>query len=98
MEVVFRNASLEVLYRSGRETGKPVFGKEVIRSFIRKIAVLKEATHAIELTAFKSLHFEALTKEERFRGMHSIRVNDRYRLVLKIAKEIVEIHELTDYH
>jgi plasmid maintenance system killer protein len=64
--------------------------------------------HSRDLVNFKSLHLEALVKEKKYKGMHSIRVNNQYRLILRFIKssdslnkdivEITEIHELTDYH
>ena len=106
MTVAFKNEELRKIYVSGNETGKPRYGKEVIKGFVRKIEMLAAAADTVELSKFKSLHFEALVKEERYKGMHSIRVNDKYRIILKIEKkksrqgiaEISEIHELTDYH
>lgn len=106
MEIIFKNKRLEDIYTSGKETGKPVYGSEVVHGFIKKVAIIAGAGNSVELAKFKSLHLEALKKEEKYRGMHSIRVNDKYRLILKIVKqktgaesvEISEIHDLTDYH
>lgn len=108
MEVVFVDKSLMDLFLSGKEKGKPLYGKELVRSFIKKITILMAASNSRELVNIKSLHLEALVKEKKFKGMHSIRVNDKYRLILRFIKspeplnkvivEITEIHELTDYH
>jgi plasmid maintenance system killer protein len=106
MEVVFKNEALRTIYEYGQETGKPVYGKEVIKSFIKKIDIIASVNNSRELAQFKSLHLEALKKEERYKGMHSVRVNDKFRVILKIVKskngnetiEISEIHDLTDYH
>ncbi len=106
MIVEFKNEDLRRIYESGKETGKPRYGQEIIKSFIRKIDVLAAVPNSSELPMFKSLHFEALIKEQKYKGMHSIRVNEKYRIILKIVKqknraeiiEISEIYELTDYH
>lgn len=105
MEVVFKNEALRTIYEYG-ETGKPVYGREVIKSFIRRIETIVSVKNSRELAQFKSLHLEALKKEEKYKGMHSIRVNAKFRIILKIVKfkngnetiEISEIHDLTDYH
>lgn len=106
MVVSFQNDGLRKLYESGKEQGKPRYGKEVIKAFVRKIDMVVAAENSLALTKFHSLHFEKLVKEEKYRGMHSIRVNDKFRIILKIVKqkdgtetvEIAEIHDLTDYH
>ena len=106
MTVLFKKKVLEAIYKNGKETGKPIYGTEVIRSFIKKIAILWSVSNSAELAMFRSLRLEALKKEEKYKGMHSIRVNDQYRIILKIVKdkngteivEVIEIHDLTDYH
>lgn len=108
MEVVFVDKSLKDLFLSGKEKGKPLYGKELVRSFIKKITILMATSNSRELVNIKSLHLEALVKEKKYKGMHSIRVNDKYRLILRFIKspeplkkeivEVTEIHELTDYH
>ena|ERR1700744_137019 len=106
MEVQFKNKDLEEVYRTGKEVGKPRYGTGVVRGFIARINTLRTAANSNVLIQFKSWYFEALKKEAKYKGMHSIRVNDQYRILLKIVKdkngteiaEIVEIHDLTDYH
>ncbi|MDB5210693.1 MAG: hypothetical protein JWQ30_1520 [Sediminibacterium sp.] len=108
MEVVFKTVQLKELYEQGREKGKPVFGQEVVKAYVKKIDILFAAAHSVDVANFRSLHLEALTKEKKYKGMHSIRVNDKYRIVLRFIKakgpgqadiaEVSEIHELTDYH
>ncbi|MES2329913.1 MAG: type II toxin-antitoxin system RelE/ParE family toxin [Bacteroidota bacterium] len=108
MVLIFKDPVLEELYKNGKEKGKPVFGQEVVKAYVKKIDILYAVTHSVELTQFKSLHFEALTKEKKYKGMHSIRVNDKYRIILRLIRakspgqkdtlEVCEIHELTDYH
>lgn len=107
-EVVFIKVKLKDLYLSGKEIGKPIYSQEVVKAFIKKVDILMAVSNSIELSFFRSLHLEAFVKEKKYRGMHSIRVNDKYRLILKIIKskdpsirdrvELLEIHDLTDYH
>jgi proteic killer suppression protein len=104
MLVEFANRNLKHLYVEGREKGKPVFGEAVVKAFIRKVDILYAVVNTRELVNIKSLHFEALKRD--YKGYHSIRVNDQYRIILKVVKEkngkesieIIEIHDLTDYH
>jgi plasmid maintenance system killer protein len=106
MVVVFKNEALREIYEHGEETGKPRYGKEIVRAFIRKIDMLASVENSVVLAKFQSLHLEALTREKKYKGKHSIRVNDKYRIILKIVKqkngweiiEVSEIHDLTDYH
>lgn len=108
MVVVFKDEALEELYKRGREKGKPVYGHEVVKAYVKKIDILYGAVHSVDVANFRSLHLEALTKEKKYKGMHSIRVNDKYRIILRFIKakglgqkdsiEISEIHELVDYH
>lgn len=106
MRVIFKNEELREIYSRGKETGKPRFSPEIVKAFIKKNDILASAENSAVLLQFQSLHFEALKREAKFKGFHSIRVNDKYRIIVRIAKEkykietieISAIHELTDYH
>jgi toxin HigB-1 len=106
MRVEFKDDELRKIYEQGVEKGKPRYGKEIVKAFIKKIDLIVSIRHSTELAKYQSLHFELLTKEIRYKGMHSIRINDKYRLIVKIIKhrdgadtfEIREINDLTDYH
>jgi len=108
MNVVFKDQQLEKMYKNGKETGKPVYGPEVVKAYVKKIDILYAAANSVDVANFRSLHLEALKKEKQYRGFHSIRVNDKYRIILKFIKaknpgqkdsiEVSEIYELTDYH
>lgn len=102
--VRFKNEYLEKVYAQGKEKGKPVYGESVVKAFVKKIDILFSLTHSQQLTQLKSLYFEHLKKE--LKGFCSIRVNEKYRIIFKIIKakggkeiiEIIEIHDLKDYH
>lgn len=104
MKVIIQNKDLEYIYTQGREKGSPKYPPEVIRAFIRKVGILVNAESTQTLRKFKSLHFEELKGD--LKGSHSIRVNKKYRIVLKIDNEldgttkieIVIIEDLKDYH
>ncbi|WP_153799083.1 type II toxin-antitoxin system RelE/ParE family toxin [Foetidibacter luteolus] len=104
MVVIFIDPELEYIFTHGKERRKPVYNEGIVRAFIKKVSILRSVTNSAQLKLFGSLHFEALKGD--YKGFHSIRVNDQYRIVFKILKqidgsqiiEIAEIHELTDYH
>lgn len=104
MQVKFYNKDLEYLYIHGKEKGSPKYPQEVSKSYIRKVAILIDAENTQHLRKYKSLHFEELQGD--LKGSHSIRVNDKYRIILKIEKEldgvtsveVILIEDLKDYH
>lgn len=104
MKVIFEKKELEYIFENGKEKGKPSYPPEVIKGFIRKVNIILDVENTQELRMFKSLRLEELSGN--YVGFHSIRVNNRYRIVLKILKEqldkytveVVEISDLKDYH
>ena len=105
MEVILTTDELKEWYENGKESGKPHFPKGVIKRFQEKIDILWSVQNSAQLVLYRSLNFEPLTKEKRYKGMHSIRVNDQFRIILRIVKkngaetiEVAEILDLTDYH
>lgn len=104
MDVRFENDELEYIYINGVEKGKPKYNKEIIRAFIRKVNEVSDAGSTSVLLKSQSLNFEAL--KGNYKGFHSVRVNDKYRIILKVVKEkdgtitieIIEVHDLVDYH
>lgn len=105
MEVILTTHQLVEWYQTGKESGKPKFPKSVIKGFQNKIDILRSIKNSAEISLYRSLQFEPLTKEKKYKGMHSIRINDQFRIILRIVKkkgietvEVAEILELTDYH
>ena len=104
MRVIILDKDLEYLYTHEKEKGSPNYPPEVSRGFIKKIKILESLGNTQELRLFKSLHFEAL--KGNYKGSHSIKVNDQFRIVFKILKEedgstkveIIQVEELVDYH
>lgn len=60
MIIRFEDPELEALYRNGKEKGKPAYNPAIVKAFIKVIAILESVSNTVELTHFKSLHFEAL--------------------------------------
>lgn len=105
MEVILTTDELKEWYENGKESGKPRFPKGVIKRFQQKIDILWSVQNSAQLVLYRSLNFEPLTKEKKYKGMYSIRVNDQFRIILSIVKkkgvetiEVAEILDLTDYH
>jgi proteic killer suppression protein len=104
ISVRFENDYLKEIFINGKEKGKPVYGDLIVRAFVKKVTVLSNLNNSHDLTQIKSLNFEILKKE--LKGFYSVRVNKKYRIIFKIIKEkggkeiieIIEIHDLTDYH
>ena len=104
MQVKILNKDLAYLYAHGKEKGSPQYPPEVAKAFVKKVKILQQAENTQMLRQYKSLHFEELKGD--LKGSHSVRVNDQYRIVLKIEKEdngtvkieIVIIEDLVDYH
>ncbi len=72
--------------------GKPLYSKEIVESYRKKLVIIAVALNSNALRATKSLHFEALKGNKK--GMYSIRVNNQYRLEFKIEKELITLVEI----
>lgn len=102
MTIHFNNDYLEALYQNEAIPGKPKFSKEVILSFKKKILILQQATSITEIQKFNSLNFEFL--KGNYQGFCSIRIDKKYRLILKIEgedtlrAEVLIIEDLTNHY
>ncbi len=109
MIVIFSNRELEQVYRDGQESGKPRYPAGVVKGFVSKVNLLAQAADTRQLYQFRSLNFETLKGD--LAGFHSIRVDRQYRIVFRLTDgegesekglpvrvEIVDIHQLADYH
>lgn len=91
MKVSFADDYLLELYQ-GNPKGKPKFQNSVIRKFRQRVQTLKTVSSTDELRQFRSLNFEALVGS--WKGYHSIRVDKKYRLILTITDDGVQIGEV----
>jgi proteic killer suppression protein len=89
------------LYKNGKTVGKPKFNKDIELGFIKIQMEQSQNTNA--LRALKSLHFEKLSGN--LAGKHSIRVNNAFRIILRIEKdgdnirlEVICIEELSNHY
>ncbi len=102
MKVIIENLYLEHLYNGDVLKGKPKFSKEVTEKFKKKIELIKSVENIAELKQFRSLNFEALSGN--LKGKYSIRIDLKYRLILRIEKgeitieEVLIVEDLTNHY
>ena len=103
MRVIIEDNYLEYLFAHGKSKGKPQFSYDIERTFIKRVLQISSAQSTNDLRAIKSLHFEKLTGD--MAGKYSIRVNDGFRIILRIEKEadnirveIVCIEEMNNHY
>ena len=98
MEVKFADADLDRLETDPRFTaGLP---PEVVTMFRRRMQQVRASPDEREFRAHPSWHFELL--EPKRDGVHSIRLNDKYRLVFTFEEaeggKAIVISKVEDYH
>jgi proteic killer suppression protein len=93
MIVSFGDRRTERLYDGGRVKGFP---PESLKVAWRKLDMLNRAHTLEDLRIPPANHLEALKGD--LQGFHSIRVNDRWRLVFQWRDGNAEDVRLTDYH
>ncbi len=72
----------------------------VVRAYRRRLQQIRAAADERDLRALASLHFEKLKGKRQ--GQHSVRLNDRYRLVFALEAgtngKRIRILTIEDYH
>lgn len=96
MIVSFGDEATADLYH-GRNTKRVRrFPHDITKRALRKLDVLNGAHELIDLRSPPGNRLEALTGD--WRGYHSIRVNEQWRLVFRWEENNVHDVNLTDYH
>ncbi|MDE0065585.1 MAG: type II toxin-antitoxin system RelE/ParE family toxin [Acidimicrobiaceae bacterium] len=99
MKFEFEDDDLRRLYEE-RDFVLPRIGPDVTKSFRKKMGFLANAESESDLRSYRALRFEKL-KGGRV-GQHSIRLNDQWRLILRIGKDaeghLLIVVEIVDYH
>ncbi|MDO5670711.1 MAG: type II toxin-antitoxin system RelE/ParE family toxin [Corynebacterium sp.] len=99
MRVLYEGRELELI---AEDPGYKVarWNAEIIKSYRKKIQIIKSATDERDLRAMKSLRLEKLSGDRE--GTSSIRLNRKYRLILRFDTDqaglIVVVLEMVDYH
>ena len=98
MEVEFDDGALERLERDSSFDAN--LSRDLVKAFRKRIQAIRAAIDESDLYKHKSLHFEKLKGKRK--GERSIRLNDQYRLTLRLEKDsrktVVIIQAIEDYH
>ena len=98
MDVEYKDPNLERLEDDPRFIGRWTFA--LAKSFREKINYIRKSDSTTSLYAWKGLHFEKLEGDKSH--LHSIRLNDQYRLefqvIKKHGKDALIIYSIGDYH
>jgi proteic killer suppression protein len=89
----FRDRETEMVCVTGRSRKFPA---AVCRVGARKLDYLNAAVSLADLKAPPGNRLEAL--KGKYRGKHSIRINDQYRIVFRFVDADAHDVEITDYH
>jgi plasmid maintenance system killer protein len=97
---LFTKKKLQSLYES--ETGASKYPQSVVDAFFEVLAMIEAAENSQVFYQAKSLHFEKLKGQNEVPPMRSMRLNDQYRLELKLLKdqegEYLEIHAISKHY
>ncbi|WP_440592451.1 type II toxin-antitoxin system RelE/ParE family toxin [Schlesneria sp.] len=100
MDVEFADADLNDLETN--PCAVSAWAQAIVRSFRRKMRIIRDAFDERDLRALKSLHFEKLNRPRREAEVYSIRLNDQWRLTFNILKtepkHTIRIIAIEDYH
>ena len=100
MRFYFRSAKLEALYTS--EKGAKKYPPEVIDAFFELLDTIKAAPDERTFYELKSLHYEKLIGKRSKDNQRSLRLNDQWRLIVKIERDeagnYVLVIDIEDYH
>lgn len=93
----FANQSLDRLETDHSFSGG--FPSAVVEAFRKRMQLIRSASDKRDFYQLKSLHFEKLKGGRS--GQYSMRLNDQYRLVLKLLNQskgkVVQILEIWDH-
>ncbi|MDA8024988.1 MAG: type II toxin-antitoxin system RelE/ParE family toxin [Actinomycetota bacterium] len=99
MKIRFEEEDLKRLYEEPNFR-LPRFGDDLVKAFRKKVWLIVAAANENDLRMLKSLHFEKLIGA--LEGLHSIRINDQWRLLLRLEtkddERVIVIYKVVDYH
>lgn len=96
MIVSFGDRRTEDLYHGLRSARVRRFPADLLRVALRKLDMLNAAHSLQDLRSPPANRLEALRGE--LAGLHSLRVNDQWRIVFRWAEDGAHEVRLTDYH
>jgi toxin HigB-1 len=83
LRYIIKDKKLAKLYETGKGTSD--YPPEVVTAFQRRMAVIASAASEQDLYGLAALHYEKL--QGRRRGQRSIRLHDRWRLIVTIEED-----------
>jgi len=92
MILKFNNDYLEHLAKGDKVKGKPKYDIEVILKYRKTLKILQVMPNTVGLRQLRSLNFESLKGD--LKGFYSVRVDNKYRLVFAIEKDMITITEI----
>lgn len=85
-----------------KKEGASKYPAGVVDAFFDVMAIVESVPHEQDLYAFRSLRFEKLKGGRARRGERSLRLNDQYRLIVKIEEDsdgrFLFVIKIEDYH
>ena len=104
MQIVFQKEYLSELYYSGKTSDKKHrFQPDIVKRYTNVINALASANKIEDLFPLRSLNYEVLDGD--LKGLESVRVNNKYRVLFKSEKieseeiiTICNIMELTNHY
>ena len=96
MIVSFGDPATESLYHGTADRRTRHFPRDVVKTSLRKLDMLEAAVILEDLRVPPGNRLEAL--KGNLRGLHSIRVNDQWRIVFRWTLQGPAEVRLTDYH
>ena len=98
MEIVFNEAYLLEMYKTGETDKKHRFQPQIIRKYIRVVDLMRDTPNVLGLMKYNALNYERLKGDKA--GLSSVRVNDQYRIEfeerIKDGETIATICNITD--
>ncbi len=92
----FGNRLAEDLFYDRQSKARRSFPKELVRAARRKILIVHDAAELSDLMAPPGNRLESL--RGKWRGYHSIRINDQWRVVFKWNSGRASYVAVVDYH
>ncbi len=78
MEIVFKKDYLKEMYLTGKTDKNHFYQPQIVRKYIRVIALMLEVPNVLDLNRYNALNYEKLKGDKA--GLSSVRVNDQYRI------------------
>ena len=99
MQVIFKQAYLMELYKTGKaQDKKHRYQQDIIRKYMKVIDLMIASDNVLSLTKYGALHYEHLHGNKE--GLSSVRGNNKYRIEFEEATEdgetIASICNITD--